>query len=157
MPDALNYRVGPHPGCPFMCLLCLTAEKDPRQGSLLSAWMGRASGKDWSRRPFDCQLQEIPIKTDRAITSASEEVSVPGHLVPRGSLQAKQLCHLHTQLSLEQNCHRGKSLASMCEGSLWSCPTLCDPVDSGLPSSSVGGSPGKNTGVYWPILLALPF
>ena len=128
MPDALNYRLGPHPGCPFMCLLCLTAEKDPRQGSLLSAWMGRTSGKDWSRRPFDCQLQETPIKTDRAITSASEEVSVPGHLVPRGSLQAKQLCHLHTQLSLEQNCHRGKKsciyvwrVALVVSDSLWPC------------------------------------
>ena len=29
-----------------------------------------------------------------------------------------------------------------------SCPTLCDPMDHSLPSSSVpGDSPGKNTGV----------
>ena len=35
-------------------------------------------------------------------------------------------------------------------GVLWlqSCPTLCDPMDSSLPGSSVhGDSPGKNTGV----------
>ena len=35
---------------------------------------------------------------------------------------------------------------------------LCNPVDCGLPGFSVrGGSPGKNTGVYWPILIAIPF
>ena len=32
--------------------------------------------------------------------------------------------------------------------SLQSCPTLCDPMDCSLPSSSAcGDSPGKNTGV----------
>ena len=37
--------------------------------------------------------------------------------------------------------------------------TLCDSVDCSLPAFSVrdGGSPGKNTGVYWPILVAIPF
>ena len=37
MPDTLNYRVGPHPGCPFKCLACPSTEKDSRQGSPLSA------------------------------------------------------------------------------------------------------------------------
>ena len=32
MPEALNYRVGPHTGCPFKCLMCLSAEYDPSQG-----------------------------------------------------------------------------------------------------------------------------
>ena len=43
--------------------------------------------------------------------------------------------------------------------SLQSCPTLCDPVDYGLPGFSVkeGGSPGKNTGMYGPALVAIPF
>ena len=47
----------------------------------------------------------------------------------------------------------------MYAGSLWSCPTLCNPVDCGLPGFSVRerGSPGKNTGAYWPILVAIPF
>ena len=80
MPDALNYRVGPHPGCPLNCLtrwsivgpqpegpsMCLThqtTEKDPRQGSPLSAWMGKATGKDWPKRPSDHQLQEARKKT----------------------------------------------------------------------------------------------
>ena len=44
----------------------------------------------------------------RAITPAVEAVCVPAHLVPPGSLQAKQLCHLHAQPSLGQSCHRQK-------------------------------------------------
>ena len=46
--------------------------------------------------------------SDRAITPAVEGVHVPAHLVPPGSLQAKQLCHIHAQLSLGQSCHRQK-------------------------------------------------
>ena len=41
-----------------------------------------------------------------------------------------------------------ESLASMHAGSLQLFPTLCDPVDCGLPGFSVRGAfPGKNTGV----------
>ena len=41
----------------------------------------------------------------------------------------------------------------MCLGTQ-SCPTLCDPMDSSLPGSSVhGDSPGKNTGVGCHFLL----
>ena len=35
-------------------------------------------------------------------------VHVPAHLAPPGSPQAKQLRHLHAQLSLRQSCHRQK-------------------------------------------------
>ena len=35
-----------------------------------------------------------------------EAVCVPARLAPAGSPQAKQLYHLHTQLSLGQSCHR---------------------------------------------------
>ena len=97
--------------------------------------------------------------SDRAITFVEEVVGVPAHLVPPGSLQAKELHHLHAQLSLGQSCHRQKSLASMRAKLLQSCLTLCDPVDCGLPGLSVrvGSSPGENTGVYWPILVAILF
>ena len=38
--------------------------------------------------------------------------------------------------------------ACMCAESLQLCPTPCNPIDCGLPVSSVhGDSPGKNTGV----------
>jgi len=52
-----------------------------------------------------------------------------------------------------------KSLVPMRAGSLWQCLTLCDPVDGGLPGFSIRErvSPGKNTGVYWQILVAIPF
>ena len=64
-PDALNYSQG---GCmclrgPSMCLTCQTTEKDPRQASPLSAWMGGATEKDWPRRLSDSQLQEAREKT----------------------------------------------------------------------------------------------
>ena len=44
-------------------------------------------------------------------------------------------------------------------GSLRSCLTLCNPVDCSLPDLFVraGGSPDKNPGAYWPILVAIPF
>ena len=97
--------------------------------------------------------------SDRAITLAGEAVCVPAHLAPPGSLQAKQLHHLHTQLSRRQSFPSKKSLVPVHTGSLGLCPTLCNPVDCGLPDFSVreGDSPGKNIGVYWPILVAISF
>ena len=52
-----------------------------------------------------------------------------------------------------------KSLLSVRAGLLRLRLTLCNPIDCGLPGFSVreGGSPGKNTGVYWPILVAMSF
>ena len=75
-PDTLNYRVGPHPGCPFKCLTgrsivgpqpgnpstCLTlwkTEKGPRQGSPLSASTGTAREKDWPKRPSDPHYKRL--------------------------------------------------------------------------------------------------
>ena len=117
--------------------------------------------KDWPKRPSDHQIQEAGKKdNDRAITPVVEAVRVLVHSTSPGSLQAKQLCHLHAQLSLGQSCHRQKtSLVFMRAGSLQSCPILCDPVDCGLPgfSGREGVSPGKNTGVHWPILIAIFF
>ena len=45
---------------------------------------------------------------NRAVTPAAEAVHIPAQLVLPGSLQAKQLCHLQTQLSLGQSCHGQK-------------------------------------------------
>ena len=141
--------------------------------------------EDWSKRLSDHQLQEAQKKTDRAITLVAEAVHVPAHLVRPGSPPAKELCHLHIQLSLGQSCHRQKksciyarsvtlivskslqpcrlwqakqlchlhaplSLGQSChrpkrisrlymQGSLQSCPTICSPVDCGLPGFSVRG------------------
>ena len=115
--------------------------------------------KDWPKRPSDCQLQEAQKKdSDRAITPAAEADRVPAHFAPPGSRRAS--C---TTFTLNSHWGRAatdkKSLASVCTGLLPSCPTLCDPVDYGLPGFSVreGASPGKNTGAYWPILVSIPF
>ena len=81
-----------------------------------------------------------------------EAVRVPAHLVPPGSPQAKQLHHLYAQLSLAQSCHRQKSLASMRTGSPRSYPTLCNPVDCGLPGFSVREGGGFSRKEYWNIL-----
>ena len=151
VPDTLSYRVGPQPGWPLYVLEHQTTEKDPRQESTLSAWTGRATEKDWPKRPSDHQLQEARKKdSDRAITPTAEAVHVPAHLVPPGSPQAKQLHHLHAQLSLGQICHRQKKFVSMCAGLLWSCLTFCDPVDCGLPSFSVRR--GFSRQEYWSAL-----
>ena len=95
--------------------------------------------KGWPKRPSDYKLQEAKKKKDseRAMTPTVEAVRVPAHLALSGSLQAKKPHHLHAQLSLRQSCHRQKCLESTITGSLWSCPTLCDPVDCGLPGLSV--------------------
>ena len=77
--------------------------------------MGRATEKDWPKRPSDRQLQDARKKdSDRAITPEAEAVRVPAHLAPPGSLQAKQLHHLHAQLSLGQSCHRQKKKKKSC-------------------------------------------
>jgi len=110
MPNALNYRVGPHPGCPFKCLMRRTTEKDPRQGSPLSACTGGATEKDWLKGPSDHQLQEAWKKdSDRAITPVVEAVCVTALLALPGYPQAEQLRYLHTQLSLGQSFHRQKN------------------------------------------------
>jgi len=142
---------------PSRCLTHQTIEKSPSQGRSLSTWTGRAMEKDWPKRPSDCQLKRAQKKdSDRAITPVAEAICVPAHFAPPGSPQAKHLCHLHTQLSLGQSCHRQKKkkyLASICAGSLWSYPTLCNPVDCGLPGFSARGVLQARilecTGQYW--------
>jgi len=121
-----------------MCLMHQTTEKDTRQGSLLSVWMGGAVKRlakeaFWSRGTRGSKKD-----SDRAITSVAEAVHIPEQFVLPGYPQAKQLHRLHTQLSLGQSCHtQKKNLVPMHAGSLWLCPTLCDPVDCGLPGLCV--------------------
>ena len=87
VPDMLIYRVGPQAGGPSMCLMPQTTEKDPRQGSPLSAWTGGAVEKAWPKRPSDHQLQDAWNKdSDRAITPEAEAVHVPTPLAPPESL-----------------------------------------------------------------------
>ena len=121
MPDALNNREGPQAREPSKCL------------------KGRSYGERLAKEA-SLELQDAQKKTDRAITFVTEAVRVPAHLAPPGSPYAKQLCHLHAQLSLGQSCHRPKKISRLyMQGSLQSCPTICSPVDCGLPGFSVRG------------------
>ena len=116
------YRKGPQPRGPSMCLMHRTTEKDPRQGSPLSAGMGGATEKTLTGPEVLPRRRSVSLNT-----------------WPPGAPQAKQLLHLHAQLSLGQGCHRPKkkSLVFMRAGSRRSCQTLCDPVACSLPGFSV--------------------
>ena len=46
MPDALNYRLGPQPGGPFRCLMCLNYRVGPQQGELSMCLACRTTEKD---------------------------------------------------------------------------------------------------------------
>ena len=133
----------------------------PQARELSKCLNGRGNGKDWTNRLSDLQLQEArKIDSQRAITPAAEAVRVSAHLVPSGSLQTKQLCHLHAQLSLGQNCHKQKKKSTIYAYRVASVVfDFLRSVDCGWPGFSVreGSSPGKNAAVYWPILVAVPF
>ena len=86
-----NNRVGPQAREPSKCL------NRQRYGERLA--------KEAYRLPATTGLKK---DSDRAIILVAETTRVPAHLASPGSLQAKQLHHLHAQLSLEQSCHRQK-------------------------------------------------
>ena len=111
-PDALNYRVGPHPGRPFKCLMRQTTEKDPKRGSPLSAWMGGTMEKDWPKRPSDRQLQKAWKKTDKALRPAAEAVLILAQLVPPGSCKPS-ICTIFTL-----NSHWGRDATGKRKSSL---------------------------------------
>ena len=130
MPQTLNNRLRSQARELSKCLKCRATEKTSQRGFLISSY------------------QSLKKDSDRAIAPVAETVCVPAHLALPGSLQLKQLCHLHTQLSLMQSCHRQKkkkkkkkNLVYMYTESLWSCPTLCEPVAVACQASlSVGFS-----------------
>ena len=112
----------------------------------------------WLLQRGSCKVQFVGWEDDRAINSAAEGVCVPAHLAPPGSPQAKQLRHLHAQLSLGQSCHRQKKILHLCaQGHFSHVPTLlpCRLWPSRLLCQ--GSSPGEDTGTYQPVLAAIPF
>ena len=62
-PDALSYRVDPTQGGLSMCLTRQTPERDLREGSPLSSWMGGVTEEDRPKRPSERQLAEARGKT----------------------------------------------------------------------------------------------
>ena len=136
MPDAPNNREAPQAKEPSKCLNGQSYRERLAKEAFCSP-ATRGSEKD----------------SDRAITPAVEAAPVLEHLAPPGSPQAKQWHHLHTQLSLGQSSHRQKKkvlylcASGVCDSlrpcRLWPARLLCQR----------GGSPGRNTGAYWPGLV----
>ena len=160
MPDTLIYRVGLQSRGPLYVPDVPNNREGPQAREPSKCLNGQSNRERLVKEAFWSPASRGSEKdSDRAITPGAEAVHVPAHLAPLGFPQARQVCHLYAQLSLGQSCHRQKCLACMRTGSLWSCPTLCNPVGYGLPGFSVRkrGSPGKNTGAYWPKLVAIPF
>ena len=157
--DMPIYSRGPQPGGSLYVPDALNNRERP-QAREPSKCMNRQSYRErLAKEAFRSPATRGSKKTDRAITPAGEGVRVPAHLEPPWSPQDKQPCHLHAQLSLGQSCHRqerlcfyARGIASVVSDSLlpcrlWLAMLLCQS----------GGSPGKNTGEYWPILVAIPF
>ena len=101
-----------------------------------------AMEKDWPKRNSDRQLQDAWKNWDKAVCD-------PAHFALR---------HLHAQLSRRQSCHRKKKsclyvlrVTSVMSNSLRPCRLWPARL------LSQGASPGKNTGVYRPILVAILF
>ena len=112
MPDTLNYRAEPQLGCSFRWLMCRsTWPQSEGGGDPLCAWC--AEQQIGQRGLLIASHKRLKKTSDRVITPAAE-VCVPVHLAPPGSLQSKQLCHLHAQLSLGQSCHRQKNVLCLC-------------------------------------------
>ena len=113
--DVLIYRVRPQPGRPLY-VPHVPSNREGPQARESSKCLNRqsyreslAKGTFWSPGTRGSKKD-----SDRAITPAAEAVHVPAHLAPPGSPQAKQLCHLHGQLSLGQSCHRQKKVLRLC-------------------------------------------
>ena len=137
-------------------LLCCSAHRRAPLAREPSKGLNRQSYRErLAKRPSDSQPQGgLKKDSDRAVTPAVEAVCIPARLAWPSS------CTTFTLNSHQGRAATGrKILASVHAGSLRWSPTLCDPVDCGLPGFSVRerGSPGKNTGEYWPILVAIPF
>ena len=114
-PDALNCRVGPHPGCFFKWLLPRTAERLYRKPSKC---LNGQSHRERLARGLPITSYKRPKKTLTGPYLLQQRQSVSPHTLPPGSPQAKQLRHRLTQLPLGQSRHRQKRLASMHTGSV---------------------------------------
>ena len=92
----------------------------------------------------------------RPINPGVEAVCVPAHFVPAGSPQAKQLCHIHAQLSLGQSCHRQKEALFLHTQSHFGCVQLFVTLYGVACQFSVEGGRGvlqarilEHIGQYW--------
>ena len=126
----------PPRGAPSMCLRQRTTEKDPRQGSRLSAWMGGIMEKDWPKRPSDLQLQGAQKKkNDTAWLRQRQSVSLH-------TWRCRGLYKLSNCATFILNSHWGKLPQAKKVLRLWVqgllCSVrLCNPVDRDLSGREV--------------------
>ena len=116
--------------------------------------------KDWLKRPSDRQLQEAQKKTDRVIHNAwgggspcpctlgTARVPICQADVPpsRSTLTGAEVPQ-----AKKKSCIYAPRVTCVMSNSMgpcrvWPARLLCQV-----------GSPGKNTRLYWPILVAIPF
>ena len=132
-----------------MCLTHPTTEKDPRQGSQPSKCLNRWSYRHAFSSPATRGLKK---DSDRDVTPAAEAVRVLAHLALPASPKAKQLRHLHAQLSLGQSCHRQKSVLHLCaQGHFVHRVTLSDslPPCRLWPARLLSQGGGLSRQEYW--------
>ena len=160
MPDTLNYRVGAQPGG-LLYVPEMWNNKEGPQAREPSKCLNRLSYRErlakeafWSPATRGWKKD-----SDRAITPMVEAVRVPAHSAPPRCLQAKQLHHFSAQLSLGQNCNRQKKSCVYMHRVTWVISNSLQPCRLWLASllCQRRGSPCKNTGAYWPIMVAIPF
>ena len=132
--------VGPQPGGPSICLNGQNYREILAQEVF---WSPATRGSKKKKKTKNKKL------SDRTITPMAEAVCVLTHLEPPGSLQARQLCHLHAQLSVRKSCHRQKMsciyalrVNSVVSNSLWPCRLWSSKLLGG------GGVASKNTRAY---------
>ena len=158
MPEALNYRVGPNPGCPFKFPDAPIYRVGPHPGGPFyvpdppnnrEGTQAREPSKCLNRQSYRERLAKgafwLPAtrgsKKDshRAITPAAKAVRVPAHLAPPGSPQAKQLRHLHTQLSLGTTA-QAKKVLHLCAQGHFGCVRLLATLKTVARQASLSGS-----------------
>ena len=134
--------------------MCWTTE-GPQAREPSMCMQGQSYGERLAKEAFWSPATRGSNKdSDGAITPAVEAVHVPSHLMPPGSLQAKQLCHLHAQVPLGQSCHRQKRKKKSCiyghrvtlvmSESLWPCKLW--------PAKLLCQGEGFSRQEYWSVL-----
>ena len=123
-----------------------------------SKYLNRRSYGERPAKEASDHSKKLEKKTDRAKASIVEAVHVPVHLAPPESLQTKQAmppsCSTLTeaeQLQAKKVLHLGT------QGHFGHVQLFATLWAVACQVSLSGGSPDKNIGVYWPILVAICF